>query len=29
MASIMLKDIPEEMHAHPKKEAEANFRSLT
>lgn len=29
MASIMLKDIPEEMHAHLKKEAEANFRSLT
>ena len=25
----MLKDIPEEMHAHLKKEAEANFRSLT
>ena len=29
MASIMLKDIPEEMHAQLKKEAEANFRSLT
>ena len=25
----MLKDIPEEMHAHLKKEAKANFRSLT
>ena len=25
----MLKDIPEEMHAHLKREAEANFRSLT
>lgn len=29
MASIMLKDIPEEMHAQLKTEAEANFRSLT
>jgi hypothetical protein len=29
MASIMLKNIPAEMHAHLKKEAEANFRSLT
>ena len=25
----MLKDIPEEMHAQLKREAEANFRSLT
>jgi plasmid stability protein len=29
MASIMLKDIPEGMHAHLKQEAAANFRSLT
>jgi hypothetical protein len=29
MGSIILKGIPEEMHARLKKEAEANFRSLT
>jgi hypothetical protein len=29
MASIMLKDIPPELHGQLKQEAEANFRSLT
>ncbi len=29
MASITLKDIPEELHAQLKNEAAANFRSLT
>ncbi len=29
MASITLKDIPEDLHAQLKREAEANFRSLT
>ena len=29
MASITLKDIPEDLHAQLKVEAEANFRSLT
>ncbi len=29
MASITLKDIPEDLHAQLKAEAEANFRSLT
>lgn len=29
MGSIILKGIPEEMHARLKKEVEANFRSLT
>jgi hypothetical protein len=29
MASITLKDIPEALHAQLRKEAEANFRSLT
>jgi plasmid stability protein len=29
MASITLKDIPEELHAQLKQEAAANFRSLT
>lgn len=29
MASIILKDIPEELHAQLKNEASANFRSLT
>ena len=29
MASIMLKDIPEEMHSHLKKAAKANSRSLS
>ncbi len=29
MASITLKDIPEDLHAQLKSEADANFRSLT
>jgi hypothetical protein len=29
MASIMLKDIPPELHGQLKQEAEANYRSLT
>ena len=29
MASITLKDIPEDLHAQLKSEAEANYRSLT
>jgi plasmid stability protein len=29
MASITLKDIPEDLHAQLKREADANFRSLT